>query len=65
MRATGAIEPINRVEISSELSGTVKDVLVDFNSEVKAGDVDALADTSHVQGRANLLPHQIFNTHKS
>ena len=33
--------------------------------EVKAGDVDALADTSHVQGRANLLPHQIFNTHKS
>ena len=39
VRATGAIEPINRVEISSELSGTVKDVLVDFNSEVKAGDV--------------------------
>ncbi|WP_180901843.1 efflux RND transporter periplasmic adaptor subunit [Martelella soudanensis] len=39
VRATGAIEPTDRVEISSELSGTVKDVLVDFNSEVKAGDV--------------------------
>lgn len=37
--ATGSIQPTDRVEISSELSGTVKDVLVDFNSEVRAGDV--------------------------
>jgi len=32
---------------------------------VEAGDVDALADTSSVKGRNNLLPHAIFNTHKS
>jgi len=32
---------------------------------VEAGDVDALADTSNVKGRNNLLPHAIFNTHKS
>merc|ERR1711871_1828723 len=32
---------------------------------VEAGDVDALADTSDVKGRNNLLPHAIFNTHKS
>merc|ERR1719460_2561163 len=32
---------------------------------VDAGDVDALADTSSVKGRTNLLPHAIFNTHKS
>ena len=32
---------------------------------VDAGDVDALADTSSVKGRNNLLPHAIFNTHKS
>ena len=32
---------------------------------VEAGDVDAAADTSAVKGRANLLPHAVFNTHKS
>ena len=32
---------------------------------VDAGDVDALADTSAVKGRQNLLPHAVFNTHKS
>ena len=32
---------------------------------VEAGDVDSLADTSNVKGRNNLLPHAIFNTHKS
>ena len=32
---------------------------------VEAGDVDALADTSAVKGRQNLLPHAVFNTHKS
>ena len=32
---------------------------------VEAGDVDSLADTSSVKGRNNLLPHAIFNTHKS
>nr|WP_272211200.1 efflux RND transporter periplasmic adaptor subunit [Marinicella sp. W31]MDC2877088.1 efflux RND transporter periplasmic adaptor subunit [Marinicella sp. W31] len=37
--ATGAIEPTNRVDISSELSGTVNAVLADFNSAVKAGQV--------------------------
>jgi len=33
--------------------------------EVAPGDVDALADTSHVAGRAGLLPHAVFNTHHS
>ncbi len=32
---------------------------------VEAGDVDALADTSGIKGRHNLLPHAVFNTHKS
>ncbi len=36
--ATGAIEPTIRVDISSELSGTVKTVRADFNDAVKAGD---------------------------
>merc|ERR1711939_1083596 len=32
---------------------------------VESGDVDSLADTSSVKGRNNLLPHAVFNTHKS
>lgn len=35
--ATGAVQPTNRVDISSELSGVVREVHVDFNSPVKAG----------------------------
>ncbi|MFT5742548.1 MAG: HlyD family secretion protein [Paracoccaceae bacterium] len=43
--ATGTIEPTNLVEISSELSGTMADVLVDFNDSVTAGQVLARLDT--------------------
>lgn len=35
--ATGSAQPITQVNISSELSGTVRKVLVDYNSPVKAG----------------------------
>lgn len=43
--ATGTVEPLNTVDISSELSGTVKAVLVDYNDEVSEGDVLATLDT--------------------
>lgn len=43
--ATGSVEPTVQVDISSEQSGTVRDVLVDYNSEVKKGDVLARLDT--------------------
>jgi len=43
--ATGTIEPTNLVEISSELSGTMAEVLVDFNDTVATGQVLALLDT--------------------
>lgn len=36
--ATGSVEPTNVVEISTELSGTVRAVNFDFNDIVKAGD---------------------------
>ncbi len=35
--ATGSVEPTNKVDVSSELSGTVRKVLVDYNSQVKVG----------------------------
>lgn len=45
VRATGTIQPTDKVEISSELSGTVREVLVDFNHTVKRGQILARLDT--------------------
>ena len=43
--ATGTVQPTNEVEISSELSGIVRNVLVDFNSAVTTGQTLAELDT--------------------
>src|SRR5690606_6720933 len=43
--ATGSVQPVNKVEVSSELSGTIRKVLVDFNSLVVPGQVLAELDT--------------------
>lgn len=47
--ATGSVQPTEQVDISSELSGTVRDVNVDYNSMIKAGDVLALLDTNKLE----------------
>lgn len=47
--ATGSIQPINEVDVSSELSGTVRKVLVDYNSKVKAGETLAELDTDKLK----------------
>src|SRR5690348_7424490 len=38
IEATGAAQPLLQVQISSQVSGRIRRVLVDFNSEVHAGD---------------------------
>jgi HlyD family secretion protein len=49
--ATGSVQPTKKVDVSSELSGTVRKVLVDYNSPVIAGqplaelDIDKLNAT--------------------
>ncbi len=47
--ATGTVEPTNKVDISSELSGTIRSVAVDFNSTVKVGQVLAELDTDKLK----------------
>ncbi|TCL73728.1 efflux RND transporter periplasmic adaptor subunit [Rhizobium sp. BK251] len=47
--ATGTVQPTEQVDISSELSGTVRDVNVDYNSIVKTGDVLAVLDTDKLE----------------
>lgn len=47
--ATGTVEPTNLVEVSSELSGTVRSVNVDYNDTVTKGEVLAELDTDKLE----------------
>ena len=49
--ANGTVNPVRTVSIGSELSGIVRNVLVDVNSVVKKGDVVTLATEAVGQGR--------------
>ena len=62
--ATGTVEPTNEVTISSELSGTVRSVAVDYNDTVKKGQVLAQLDTDKLN--ANLaLAKATLNARKA
>lgn len=47
--ATGSVQPTDQVDISSELSGTIRKVNVTYNSPVKSGEVLAELDTNKLQ----------------
>ena len=47
--ATGTLEPVNQVDVGSELSGIIESVEVDFNDRVKRGQVLARLDTDRLQ----------------
>jgi HlyD family secretion protein len=49
--ATGNLEPINQVEVGSELSGIISSVEVDYNDRVKVGQVLAILDTSKLEAQ--------------
>ncbi|MBM4330876.1 MAG: efflux RND transporter periplasmic adaptor subunit [Deltaproteobacteria bacterium] len=49
--ATGTLQPTNKVDVSSELSGIIKTVAVDYNDRVKVGQVLATLDTSKLQAQ--------------
>jgi HlyD family secretion protein len=46
VQATGAVQPLLQVNIGAQVNGRVTDVLVDFNSTVKKGDILAIIDSS-------------------
>ncbi|MEE4361420.1 MAG: efflux RND transporter periplasmic adaptor subunit [Pseudomonadales bacterium] len=57
--ATGQLEPVNQVDVGTEVSGTIESVAVDFNDRVVEGQVLARLDTEELdaqvlQSRANL-----------
>jgi HlyD family secretion protein len=61
--ATGTINPVITVLVGSQISGTIKALYADFNSEVREGQVVAQIDPAIFeaqveQGRANVLSAQ-------
>ena len=42
--ATGTVTPVRQVQVSSQVSGQIKELFVDFNSEVKQGQLIARLD---------------------
>lgn len=61
--ATGRLEPVLKVDVGSEISGTMAEVLVDSNDPVRAGQVLARIDTTKLEqqterSRATLLSAQ-------
>ncbi len=42
--ASGAVSPVTQVTVGTQVSGQIKDLFVDFNSEVKAGQLIAVID---------------------
>ncbi len=49
--ATGTLQPLTQVDISSELSGVVRSVAVNENQQVKQGEVLAALDTSKLEAQ--------------
>ena len=50
--ATGTLQPIDKVTVGAEVSGRVDEILVDFNSHVRKGQVIARLNTDELQARA-------------
>ncbi|MEA2029782.1 MAG: efflux RND transporter periplasmic adaptor subunit [Campylobacterota bacterium] len=51
--ATGNIEPTNRVDVGIEVSGTIEEVLVDYNDKVKKNQTLAKLDTTKLLSQFN------------
>ena len=49
--ATGTLEPTNQVDVGTEVSGTIETVDVDYNDQVKVGQVLARLDISKLQAQ--------------
>jgi HlyD family secretion protein len=64
VRASGTLQAVTTVQVGTQVSGIIKKILVDFNSEVKEGQVIAVLDTILLaqavdDARANLRRNQI------
>jgi HlyD family secretion protein len=51
--ATGTIQPVDTVEVGSQVSGTIKNIYADYNSVVRAGQLIAELDKSLLTAQAS------------
>lgn len=49
--ATGTVQPVNQVDVGTEISGTIRTVEVDYNDRVKVGQVLARIDIEKLQAQ--------------
>ena len=49
--ATGTLKPVNQLDVGTEVSGIIREVIVDFNDPVKKGQILARLDTSQLQAQ--------------
>jgi len=49
--ATGTLQPVNQVDVGTEVSGTIRSVEVDYNDRVKVGQVLAKLDTDALRAQ--------------
>ena len=51
--ATGEINPVNTVNVGSQVSGTIQEIAVDYNSRVKKGDLLLKIEPSVLQANVD------------
>jgi len=59
--ATGKLEPVLNVEVGSQVSGNLAEVLVDFNAEVREGQVIARLDTTTFEANVREAEGELEN----
>lgn len=61
VEASGTINPVNTVSVGSTVSGLIKEIYVDFNSEVKKGQLLAQIDPANFEAQVQQNQAQIGN----
>ncbi|PYJ87937.1 MAG: efflux RND transporter periplasmic adaptor subunit, partial [Verrucomicrobia bacterium] len=61
--ATGTLNPVQNVQVGSQVSGNIQKLFVDFNSIVKAGQVIAQIDPVVFQASVNQAEGDLANAH--
>lgn len=60
--ATGTIKPVTMVDVSSKITGLIKEVKVNENQQVKAGQVLILLDDKHVKAQVSQNQAKLLNS---
>ena len=61
VEASGTINPVNTVSVGSTVSGLIQDIYVDFNSQVKKGQILARIDPRTFEATVQQNQAQIAN----